>query len=98
VAEVSDEVVVLAYVDTPERLEAWLAANRGALGPKTPLGLSLRPLQPDCDGAAVLAAKVALARRAGVRRLDFNHYAMMPLRPLDWIRAALAGGPERETS
>ena len=50
----------------------------------------MRPFGPDCDGADDLRAKVALAREAGCRRLDFYHYGLMPLPVLDRIAAALS--------
>jgi hypothetical protein len=80
---------VLGYVDTPQRLAAMLASYRRVLGAKARLAVALRPLLPDCQSAADFAAKVAVARAAGVEQLDFYHYAMMPLNRLDWIRAAL---------
>ena len=52
---------------------------------------------PDCDGRENLAAKVAIARAAGVAELDFYHYGLAPLASLDWIAAVLgqsrAGAP-----
>jgi hypothetical protein len=44
---------------------------------------------PDCATRENLASKVAVARDAGARRVDFYHYAMAPLDRLDWIAAAL---------
>jgi hypothetical protein len=61
-------------------------------GPETPLSCALRPLLPDCASSANLAAKVAAARDAGARRVDFYHYALGPLDRLDWIAAALGEG------
>lgn len=91
VAKASDELVVLGYLDTPERLAAALRAYREELGPNAPLACALRPLLPDCSNSENLAAKVAAARAANVQRVDFYHYAMAPLNRLDWIAAALAG-------
>jgi hypothetical protein len=95
VAAEADELAVLGYAATPQRVASILAAYRAVLGPEAPLSCALRPLLPDCTSPADLAAKVAVARDAGVRRIDFYHYAMTPLDRLDWIGAALsaASGP-----
>jgi len=88
-AVVSDELVVLGYVDSAARLEAMLRAYRDELGDDASLAVALRPLQPDCSSEDDLVSKVAAARWAGADRVDFYHYAMTPLRRLDWIARAL---------
>jgi hypothetical protein len=92
VAAAAGEFAALGYADTPQRFAAILAAYRAVLGPETPLSCALRPLLPDCASSANLAAKVSAARDAGVRRVDFYHYALAPLDRLDWIAAALGEG------
>ena len=94
VARACDEFSVLGYVDTPRRLESLLASYRGVLGEGARFSVALRPLSPDCGDAGTLREKVALARRAGATGVDFYHYAMLPLKRLDWIREALAGPGE----
>ncbi|MGW3623629.1 hypothetical protein [Streptomyces sp. NPDC000880] len=84
----ADELAVLGYAATPQRVSSILAAYRGEIG-QAPLSVAIRPLLPDCATPENLAAKVAAARNAGVRRVDFYHYAMAPLDRLDWIAAAL---------
>lgn len=49
----------------------------------------MRPAPPDCADAANLAAKLRLARAAGVERVDFYHYGLAPLSALDLVRGAL---------
>jgi hypothetical protein len=98
VAPACDELIALGYADTPERLAASLGAYRDALGSAAPLACALRPFIPDCSNAENLAAKVAVARAAGVRRVDFYHYAMAPLNRLDWIAAALSNTKPPSTS
>jgi hypothetical protein len=49
----------------------------------------MRPVAPDCDSPGNLAAKLRVARAAGVDRVDFYHYGMAPLSALDRIREAL---------
>ena len=92
VSAAAGEFAALGYADTPQRFAAILAAYRAVLGPETPLSCALRPLLPDCASSANLAAKVSAARDAGVRRVDFYHYALAPLDRLDWIAAALGEG------
>jgi hypothetical protein len=84
----ADELAVLGYAATPQQVASMLAAYRGEIG-QAPLAVALRPLLPDCATSANLAAKVAVARDVGARRVDFYHYAMAPLDRLDWIAAAL---------
>jgi len=93
VARACDELCLLGYVDTPQRLRAVLASYDRAL-PETPCSVALRPLHPDCPDAAALAAKVAAVRASGAASVGFYHYAMMPLNRLDWIREALASAKE----
>ncbi len=82
-------VEAIAYARDPERVALDLSAYRAAVGDGE-LAAIVRPFGPDCDGADDLRAKVALAREAGCRRLDFYHYGLMPLPVLDRIAAALA--------
>lgn len=91
VAQASDAYLVLGYVDTRQRLQALLGSYRRVLGPQARIGLTLRPLLPDCQTERNFAEKLAAARAAGVEGVDIYHYAMMPLNRLDWIRHALAG-------
>jgi hypothetical protein len=81
-AAASDGIQALAYVRDPGKVAAHLAGY-GELA----TSVVLRPMWPDCDGAANLKAKV---RAAGDRRVDFYHYGLMPLEALDWIGAALS--------
>ncbi|MDP3193573.1 hypothetical protein [Rhodoferax sp.] len=90
IAAVADELCVLGYQDTPERLAAVLTRYREALGPQARLSVALRPLLPDCRDEANLRQKISQAVQAGVDGIEFYHYAMMPLNRLDWIRQGLA--------
>ncbi|MDB5874290.1 MAG: hypothetical protein JWQ07_3732 [Ramlibacter sp.] len=89
VAAVCDEIGVLGYVDTPERLRALLASYTAALGPNRGFSVALRPLVPDCRSQENLAAKVAAVLDSPATAIGFYHYAMMPLNRLDWIRQTL---------
>ena len=79
----------IAYAADPARVALDLAAYR-ALAPGAPLVAALRPVPPDCDSAANLAAKLRAADAAGVDRVDFYHYGLAPLSALDRVREALA--------
>ncbi|HET6504522.1 MAG TPA: hypothetical protein VFG87_27550 [Amycolatopsis sp.] len=88
VAAEADELAVLGYAATPERVASMLTAYRDKIG-RTPLAVALRPLLPDCATPGNLAAKVKAVKDSGAHRVDFYHYAMAPLDRLDWIAAAL---------
>ena len=98
VAAVCDELCVLGYVDTAQRVAALLASYRDLLGPDARISLALRPLHPDCELEENLRAKVAAARAAHVASIDFYHYAMMPLNRLDWITRAMADGAAADSA
>lgn len=91
VADACDEMCLLGYVDTPERLQALLASYARALPAGTRRTVALRPLLPDCHTAENLAAKVAAVRASGAEGVAYYHYAMMPLARLDWIRRGPGG-------
>ncbi|MBC7716309.1 MAG: hypothetical protein H7143_05190 [Pseudorhodobacter sp.] len=90
IATVTDEICVLGYQDTPERLMAVMARYREAVGPQASVSVALRPLLPDCQDEANLRQKIKHAVQAGAEGIEFYHYAMMPLNRLDWIRQGLA--------
>lgn len=89
VAAVCDEVGILGYVDTQERLRAMLESYVAALGDGAKFSVALRPLVRDCRSEAEFAQKVAAVLETPAAGLSFYHYAMMPLDRLDWIRHAL---------
>jgi hypothetical protein len=88
-AEVCDTIEATGYAADPVRLRFDLDAYRSLLAVASRLGLVLRPMPPDCRSADNLAAKVALAREWGLKRLNFYHYGLCRLRSLDWIRQSL---------
>jgi hypothetical protein len=83
-----DGLSVLAYAADVDRVRLDLEAYANAVG-GAPLSVCLRPSPPDCDGADNLAAKLALARAAGVAGVHFYHYGFVRLEALDMIREAL---------
>ena len=91
VAAVAGAIEVLAYASTAERVLVDLEAYASAIPESSKLGVILRPLLPDCDGAANLRSKVSSVS-ALVDRLDFYHYGLAPLDALDWIKSALPAG------
>lgn len=83
-------LALIGYARDPARVGVDIAAYRAALPTGLPLSAALRPLPPDCDHPANLAAKVTVAREQGLEWVDFYHYGFMPLNRLDWIRHALS--------
>jgi hypothetical protein len=100
VAAACDEICLLGYVDTRERLQAILASYARVLGPSAKFSVALRPLLPDCRSEENLSGKVAAVLDSPAAGVAFYHYAMMPLNRLDWIRRALAreGAAAKELS
>lgn len=88
-----DIVEATGYAADPDRLSADLNAYRSLLTDPSQLGLMLRPMPPDCRSAENLAAKIALARERGLKRVDFYHYGFCRLRSLDWVRQSLTSAP-----
>lgn len=84
-----DEFSILGYVDTAERLEAQLDYYKSLVREYAKISVVLRPLIPDCHDEDNFNAKMATVHNSGVSRVEFYHYAMMPLDRLDWIRRAL---------
>jgi hypothetical protein len=89
VAAVCDEVGMLGYVDTPQRLRKMLESYVAALGEGSNFSVALRPLLPDCRSEENFAQKLAAVLDSPAAGVSFYHYAMMPLNRLDWIRHAL---------
>jgi hypothetical protein len=81
-----DGLEAIGYAADPARLRFDLEAYR-ALGGE--LSVVLRPMPPDSGSAPNLREKVRLARKFGLRRVDFYHYGLMRLDALDLIREAL---------
>ena len=88
VAKACGQIEAIGYAADPERLGLDLGAYRSIVGTDR-LSVILRPMAPDCDSPANLAAKLAIARDAGVMEAGFYHYGFMRLESLDLIRSAL---------
>jgi len=88
-AKACDIIEATGYAADPDRLSVDLDAYRSVLAAPSRLGLVLRPMLPDCRSADNLAAKIALARERGLKRIDFYHYGFCRLRSLDWVRQSL---------
>src|SRR5207253_5050629 len=89
VASSCGHIEAIGYAADPERLRFDLAAYRSAIGPQRRLSVILRPMAPDSDSPRNLAAKLAVARDAGVVEAGFYHYGFMRLESLDLIAAAM---------
>jgi hypothetical protein len=90
-ASATDTVEMIGYAADTGWIANDVAAYRNVLGAGTGLNVALRPAPPDSSTAENLRAKVELATRAGVRRVDFYHYGLIRLDALDRIRLALHG-------
>jgi hypothetical protein len=86
----ADDVMILAYAADPEWIEGDIAGYQALLG-NAGIVAAMRPTAPDSTTVENLRAKAELARRTGVKRLDFYHYGLMRLDALDRIRGALDG-------
>ena len=91
VAGAAHGLAAIGYASDPARLRLDLDAYRALVPANRTLSVALRPMRPDCDSPANLAAKLAILRERGVAWADFYHYGFMRLDALDWIREALAG-------
>ncbi len=83
VAAACDEICVLGYVDTPQRLQAMLASYARVLGPDAKFSVALRPLLPDCRSEENLHEKVAAVLDSPARGhglLSLRHDAAEPAR------------------
>ncbi len=89
VAGACDGIEAIAYAADPERIRLDLEAYAALLPDGSTLAAALRPMPPDCDSPANLAAKLRLARDLGLERVDFYHYGLAPLAALDLIHAAI---------
>jgi hypothetical protein len=89
VARVCGGIEAIAYAADPKRIRLDLEAYGALLTDSSTLAAALRPMPPDCDSPANLAAKLRLAHELGLERVDFYHYGLAPLTALDLIHAAL---------
>ncbi len=89
VGEACGSIAAIGYAADPERLRFDLEAYR-AVAPSAGISVAMRPMAPDCDSAENLAAKLRVAREAGVERTHFYHYGFMRLESLDLVQEALA--------
>jgi hypothetical protein len=96
-AEATDELEVMAYAAAGDRVDLDLRSYASQLGGNANLSMALRPTEPDCDSVENLVSKLRLARRHGVRRVDFYHYGLMRLDALDRIAAAFAVAGDQST-
>ena len=88
-ASAADDIEILGYAADPSWIGRDIEAYRSQLGEGPRMVVAFRPTAPDSTTAENLAAKVGLAARSGVSRVDFYHYGLMRLDALDRIREAL---------
>lgn len=87
--KVCDGAILCAYDMQPGDVSALLAMGRAALGPGKFLGTGYRLFYPEMSGPEVLSAKVAPALEAGLERINFYNYGLVPAPRLDWVGAAV---------
>ncbi len=88
-AEVCHGIQAIGYAYEPDRLRLDLGAYLELIDGGADFSVALRPMDPDCDSADNLAAKLALSRELGLVRADFYHYGFMRLSTLDLLHEAL---------
>jgi hypothetical protein len=88
-AGAADDMEILGYAADEHWIAGDIAGYREMLGDGAEIILALRPTAPDSTTVENLKAKIQLASRTGVRRVDFYHYGLMRLDALDRIRQAL---------
>ena len=88
-AEACGGLEAIAYAADPERVRLDLETYGALLTDGATLAAALRPMPPDCDSSANLAAKLRLASDLGLERVDLYHYGLAPLAALDLIHAAV---------
>ena len=82
-------VGMLAYFAEQPRLRGEVQAYQQQLAPDTRLEVLLRPMAPDVNSGAALAARLETLRGLDIRDVGFYHYGFMRLESLDWIAQAL---------
>lgn len=87
--KVCDGAILCAYDMQPGDVSELLAMGRAALGPGKFLGTGYRLFYPEMSGPEVLSAKVAPALEAGLDRINFYNYGLVPAPRLDWVGAAV---------
>lgn len=85
-------LAAIGYARDPDRFRLDLATYRRLVPADRALAVALRPMLPDCDSAANLAAKLAVARDLEVEWADFYHYGFVQLSALDRIKEAWRAG------
>lgn len=77
------------YQPAPDALKTQLEDVKAHVGPHARIELLLRPSHPDTAGPRNLAAKLGLARAAGIADAAFYNYGILPEVSFEWIRTAL---------
>lgn len=81
------DVLLAAYARSPQRVADDVGAYVPLVEPGR-LSIILRPMQPDCEDAANLRAKLDAVEASGVEMVDYYHYGLMPLSSLEMIATA----------
>lgn len=89
-AEAADRLEVPAYQNGPSAIAADAKAVRLDAGKAAEIGFILRPAYPDLTTKQDVCDAVAKLRSLNPMSISFYNYGHVPLRSLEWVRAALA--------
>lgn len=89
VGQACDGTILCAYDMPRPAVTDLLSMGRATLGPDKFLGVGYRLFYPEMSGPEVLKAKVEPARAAGLDRINFYNYGLVPAPRLDWVGASL---------
>lgn len=89
-AKAADRLEVPAYQSGPAAIGTDAEAVRQAAGVGADLGFILRPSYPNLASEAEVRQAVAKLGALSPTSISFYNYGHLPLRSLDWVRAALA--------
>lgn len=89
IAETVDAVEYLCYTPDPDRIRSVIETAAAETGSPDRVGVGLQAYPPASPSPQTLKTSVDTVRAAGVDRISFYNYGIMPKQNLDWIRQAL---------
>ncbi len=89
VAKSVDAVEYLCYSPDPNQIRSVIEKAVTDTGSRDRVGVGLQAYPPASTGAQSLKTSVDTVREAGIDRITFYNYGVMPKQNLDWIRQSL---------
>ena len=89
VAELVDAVEILCYTSDRDRIRKMIERAAIDTGSPNRVGVGLQAYPPASPSPQTLRTSVQTVRKAGVDRISFYNYGIMPKQNLDWIRQSL---------